>query len=161
MSRYLRYLRIAWTAICGIVFVLLIVLWVRSYSQLYCLSNWSRQLSVSSCCGHIFLNEPFYSDESAEGGSTKIIKLFGHHLYFDLYPAAYIVQDGVGIAVPVWGFVGSALTIGVIPWIRWPKRFTLRALLIATTVVAVILGIVRYFSTRPPTAPRFDQGFGR
>ncbi|MCI0334640.1 MAG: hypothetical protein L0228_15595 [Planctomycetes bacterium] len=28
------------------------------------------------------------------------------------------------------------------PWIRWSKRFSLRTLLIATTLIAVLLGIV-------------------
>ncbi len=148
MPRFLRYLRLAFSATCLIAGVLLCVLWVRSYSQLYNLSNWSRQLSLSSCCGHIFVNEPFYSDESPEGGSTKIIKLLGHELYFDSYPAAYIVQDGVGIAVPDWVFVGSALTIGVIPWIRWSNRFSLRTLLIATTVVAAVLGLAVYVARK-------------
>ena len=144
MSRYLRYLRIAFSATCLIACVLLIVLWVRSYSQLYGLSNSSRQLSLSSCSGHIFINEPFYSDESSEGGSTKIIEVFGYVLFLDSYPAEYVAQDSVGIAVPDWVFVSSALTIGVIPWIRWPKRFSLRTMLIATTLVAVMLGLVAY-----------------
>ncbi len=148
MPRYIRVLRITWTVTCLIACVLLVVLWVRSYSQLYNLSNWSRQLSLSSCCGHMFVDEPFYSDESPEGGSTKIITLLGHELYFDSYPAAYIVQDGVGVAVPDWVFVGSALTIGVIPWIRWSNRFTVRTLLIATTVVAMALGLVVYVARK-------------
>ena len=136
-----RKLRIAFSISCGIACVLLIALWVRSYSQLYNLSNLSRQLSLSSCCGPVSVNVPFYSDESSDGCSTKITKLFGHQLFFDSYPAAYISQDDVGIAIPDWGIVGSARTIGVIPWIRWSNRFSLRTLLIATTLVAVVLGL--------------------
>jgi hypothetical protein len=33
-------------------------------------------------------------------------------------------------------------TLALVPWIRWPKRFSLRTLLITTTLVAVGLGIV-------------------
>ena len=33
-------------------------------------------------------------------------------------------------------------TIAAAPWIRWSKRFTLRTLLIATTLVAVVLGVI-------------------
>jgi hypothetical protein len=32
--------------------------------------------------------------------------------------------------------------IGVAPWIRWSNRFTLRTLLIATTLVALVLGLI-------------------
>ena len=32
--------------------------------------------------------------------------------------------------------------LAALPWPRWPKRFSLRTLLIATTLVAVVLGLV-------------------
>jgi hypothetical protein len=34
------------------------------------------------------------------------------------------------------------VTIAAVPWIRWSKRFRLRTLLIATTLVAVVLGLI-------------------
>src|SRR5258705_12148017 len=30
----------------------------------------------------------------------------------------------------------------IVPWLPWPKRFTLCTLLIATTLVAVVLGLI-------------------
>jgi hypothetical protein len=36
----------------------------------------------------------------------------------------------------------AAMAMG--PWIRWSRRFTLRTLLIATTLVAVVLGAIVY-----------------
>ena len=43
--------------------------------------------------------------------------------------------------------IGSYLIVAVflsslLPWIRWSRRFTLRTLLIATTLVAVVLGLI-------------------
>jgi hypothetical protein len=32
----------------------------------------------------------------------------------------------------------------LVPWIPWQKRFSLRTLLIATTLVAVALGLIAY-----------------
>jgi hypothetical protein len=38
----------------------------------------------------------------------------------------------------------SALVIATLPWFRW--RFSLRTLLIVTTLIAVGLGLIVYFS---------------
>ena len=46
-----------------------------------------------------------------------------------------------------WLLLLLSATIAFIPWIRgipWPKRFSLRTLLIATTLLAVVLGVVVY-----------------
>ena len=50
--------------------------------------------------------------------------------------------QGSAVMIPYWFLilVGGALTVS--PWIRWSKRFGLRTLLIATTLVAVGLGVV-------------------
>jgi hypothetical protein len=46
-----------------------------------------------------------------------------------------------GSMVPHWFPVAILAAIGATPWIRWSKRFSLRTLLVATTLVAVGLGI--------------------
>ena len=45
-----------------------------------------------------------------------------------------------GMAMPYWSLVVSVSFPAVIPWIRW--RFSLRTLLIVTTLVAVVLGLI-------------------
>ena len=35
-----------------------------------------------------------------------------------------------------------AAILAIAPWLPWPSRFSLRTLLIATTLVAVVLGLV-------------------
>jgi hypothetical protein len=48
--------------------------------------------------------------------------------------------DGVIVVIPYW-FIGTAiLAFGAVPWLRW--RFTLRTLLVATTLVAAGLGLI-------------------
>jgi hypothetical protein len=44
------------------------------------------------------------------------------------------------IFIPNWFTIGVFTTIGAMPWLRW--RFTLRAMLTVTTMVAVALGII-------------------
>jgi hypothetical protein len=47
------------------------------------------------------------------------------------------------ISLSHWLVVLITLVIAAVPWIsRWQFRFSLRALLIATTLVAVVLGII-------------------
>jgi hypothetical protein len=47
--------------------------------------------------------------------------------------------DG-GLAMPYWLFIGLVVAATVAPWL--PQRFTLRTLLIATTLVALVLGLI-------------------
>jgi hypothetical protein len=49
---------------------------------------------------------------------------------------------GYAIMVPHWFPTMAIAILAAIPWLRWSKRFSLRALLIATTLVALVLGLV-------------------
>jgi hypothetical protein len=53
-------------------------------------------------------------------------------------------EFGSDIWMPTWVLIVATVTIGVIPWIHWSKRFSLRTLLIAITAVAVVLGLVMW-----------------
>jgi hypothetical protein len=130
-----RKLRIAWSVTWGMVAVLLCMLWVRSYSvndNLYLKVGKGRSAWIGSLCGRLaFLEKPaaelpefekWWLDHSAV--ST------GEHLN---------VSTGA-IVLPLWLPVLFAALFGLAPWIR--RRFSLRTLLIAATVVAVVLGIV-------------------
>jgi hypothetical protein len=50
--------------------------------------------------------------------------------------------DGRIIAAPFWMVVASGGTLAILPWAPWSKRFSLLTLLIATTLVAAILGVI-------------------
>jgi hypothetical protein len=51
---------------------------------------------------------------------------------------------GTGLVIPYWSLVLVTPLLAVAPWIRW--RFSLRTVLIATTLVAVVLGLIVYAS---------------
>jgi hypothetical protein len=53
----------------------------------------------------------------------------------------YWFADGVIANVPFWFPVLIASLFTVSPWIGWSNRFSLRTLLIATTLVAGVLGL--------------------
>jgi hypothetical protein len=46
-----------------------------------------------------------------------------------------------------WLFILLFGALSVIPWMPWPNRFSLRTLLIVTTLVAVLLGLVVWLSS--------------
>jgi hypothetical protein len=48
------------------------------------------------------------------------------------------------LAAPHWFLVLLAVMMSAAPWMRWKWRFTLRTLLIAITLVAVVLGLIVY-----------------
>jgi hypothetical protein len=122
----LHYLRIAVTALSLTACVLLIALWVRSY--------WPQDsigTGIQSHAGEL---------------EVKSRKGWFHVRAFDSQPRTfgwpYRTLFKVPYLIPV--FIAAALAI--IPWMRWSKRFSLRTLLIATTLVAVGLGIAVAFS---------------
>ncbi len=53
--------------------------------------------------------------------------------------------DIVLVRTPIWI---PALTVAIlagVPWIRWSKQFTIRTMLIATALAALVLGIIVSF----------------
>ena len=151
MTRYLPYFRIAFTAVCGIACVLICVLWVRSYWWIDYGTVASR-LEASSFYGAVrfrfafppysFEREWYYARQPAieyfPSSSSELETVKRNLLTFSL-PSS---QSGT---MPHWFLVAlSALsaTFAAAPWIRW--RFSLRTLLIATTLVALVLGLVMW-----------------
>jgi hypothetical protein len=134
-----RELRMAWSVACGLACVLLIVLWERSYRM----CEWAE----------IPIGKTPYSIQAMTGVGT---------LYFNVAPAINpgyshetndelpgVLRDYHGRnehwinRQPFWLVSAAVATLGVVPWIgcfRW--RFSLRTLLIVTTLVAVVLGLI-------------------
>jgi len=160
-----RKLRIAWSAGWGVVAVLLCALWVRSYwlsDTIFCMkhssgTSWfggtyesdSSSTTVTSEIGFIklcwqewpdFVND--WWDFDAETTDRKFIEkldlgLLGLRTETTWYGRLFAVSDRT--------LLFATTILAVAPWIsyfRW--RFSLRALFIATTLIAVVLGILIY-----------------
>ena len=62
------------------------------------------------------------------------------HSIFGLDASAY--PNYVMVYLPHWLPAMIVAAIGTAPWLPWFSRFSLRTLLIATTLVAVVLGLI-------------------
>jgi hypothetical protein len=142
-----RKLRIAFSAACLIASVLLIVLWLRSYQNVEVLSRtseskiWTYVISDSGTLsfGRRDLNqfESFLPPE-AQGWTYED---YGPNIGRNVSRFAFEWSAPEAmIRAPAWFLALFSATSAILPWIRW--RYSLRTLLIATTLLAVVLGLV-------------------
>jgi hypothetical protein len=158
-----RKLRIAWSVVWGMAALLLIVMWVRSYWRLdsfQCRVHGRYYVAVMSTQPILGVG---YNCAPTRGAAEDIFVTS-----LCTFGSLDRIQDGTSIvlAIPTWsaGVDRGAnwsvhatsphwfptLISGVLatlPWIRQLRcRFTLRTLLIATTLAAVGLGLVVWAS---------------
>jgi hypothetical protein len=158
-----RKLRIAWSIGCGILCLLLILLWVRSYWRwdiLESTTNWGlihrqslrgvlvyeyRAVNVKPhvpattralIIKEISIGSAFSSRPVSAGESYRIPGNNSRFLGFGYFNSGSTVIA----VVPYWFAVMLFGMLGTLPWLRY--RFSLRTLLIATTLVAVGLGLI-------------------
>jgi hypothetical protein len=133
-----RKLRIAWSVFCLLLSAAVAALAVRSHYWL------DRPPSGSVyhwalVDGTFFWNTsvmPIYIYEGPTAPPYPIV-----HYGIDSYPTSmkYFVEDG-GIRIRLWPVAAALLFLSTASWM--PARFSLRTLLIATTLVAVVLGLI-------------------
>jgi hypothetical protein len=146
-----RKLRIAWSVFWGVACVLLIVLWVRSYrlrDEIASLLTPTNGIYFESLEGRTGLHYYHSSDmrnwqSSAESAPVVdyMRDMSGPRFEFEVSGMA----NGTitHIAAPYWLVTTSVAILAATPWIRQLRwRFSLRTLLIATTLVAVALGLI-------------------
>jgi hypothetical protein len=143
-----RKLRIAWSMFWGLACVLLMVLWVRSYYR-YDSGTWHNGWGalIDSEGGRLAI---------ATFRSGDLSRPMGTGFYLESDPRESVwwgnstfcfgVETGdfdlPFYFVPYWLPFSIVALCAAIPWLRW--RFSLRTLLIATTLVAVVLGLIAY-----------------
>jgi hypothetical protein len=127
-----RNLRIAWAVAWGVLTVLLIALWVRSYTWMDIIPY--KRLTSSR--GMVYANQVL---NCPDGMGDEFIYPSG---YWKMrFNGVRVVPTGPrGIAIPYWLLVSLLLLAAGAPWLSW--RFSLRTLLSATTLLAVVLGLV-------------------
>ncbi len=146
-----RKLRIAWTVFWGVAAVLLIVLWVRSYwrvqhvvwnseTKAFDISFDRGQLGIGAVNDRIMLplgwshrTFPIWSADSDSDTDDTPKTILGFGLETD--------DISIDAYIPFWFPVLTCAAIAIIPSPLF-KRFSLRTLLIATTLVAVVLGLI-------------------
>lgn len=140
--RLTRGLRIAWTAFFGLVCLLLGALWVRSLSRFDRVSV-GRQKAIASDGGRLMINEVFNLNRERPQlpVSTEWFQLAGVSFSIWTAPRGALIPVNVGRAIPLWQPIAVAAALTAAPWMR--LRFSLRTLLIATTLIAVALGLLQ------------------
>jgi hypothetical protein len=141
-----RKLRIAWSVAWGVVAVLVCALWVRSSerSERFFVGFTNKVgVHLESSNGQLHLSYSNWSDEP-----NMQLSPWAH--YYDRRPAKRKKSDAgivnlfhsknqTYVGARHWIVIllcGAAMTA---PWL--PRRFSLRTLLIATTLVALLLGL--------------------
>jgi hypothetical protein len=145
--RLIRGLRIAVSAVFGILCVLLIVLWVRSYWTHDMVWGWFHfpgYLQVDSSCGVVKIIANAEQYEFIWQFKSFTPEVFDRHWFFKLGTNDRFTW-WLDIYVPHWLLVTAFAALAVAPWIHWSNSFSLRTLLIATTLIAVVLGLVVWF----------------
>jgi hypothetical protein len=152
MRRALRYLRIVFSVACAITCVLLIALWIRSYRWIDSLdvaaqSPVEGSFRLASVCGRTTFEGAFTpsgSDSSIEYSriptdpNMQYLGIAPILLHFKSQPTRCLVS------LPNWLSILLISSLGSAVWLPWRLRFSLRTLLIATTLVAIGLGFVVY-----------------
>lgn len=149
-SGIVRFVRISFSAACVIVCVLLAALWVRSYAVNEVLGTYSGGMyySLQCLCGRISVSRSTpnagQTVTSWRQPVTEGIRKLAHNreswMGFQYYYRPR--PERLRVKVPIWFLFMLVASSGALPWLRW--RFSLRTLLIATTLVAVVLGLVVY-----------------
>ena len=146
-----RKLRIAWSVAWGLACMLLIVLWVRSYWRWDVVGFYTPatdSFALESFHGRLFIVGSAVPNQFI----TYSIPAPTHS---DL--DSYGNEFGFGFAIwPTWGYAGApyyflvvcSVAMSLAPWIKYSWRFSLRSLLIATTLVAVVLGLAVWAASR-------------
>jgi hypothetical protein len=145
-----RKLRITWTVFCVVACVLLCVLWVRSYWREDSLIQRRRSamIFVVSLRGEIEVDQVAYIDDAPDTNSWDVrteATLPDKESARNSFAFNRGVYDNeITFTFPHWCPVLVVGLLAAAPWL--PRRFTTRGLLVATTLIAVVLGLIVYFA---------------
>jgi hypothetical protein len=139
----------------GLACVLLIVLWVRSYHWVEVVvmpafANCSIELGntrgtfgigITTAQPPQFIQQ--HADELTQSGDARDPRepspIWGKFVS--------TAEESI-LFVPAWFLVSLVAATTALPWRPWRWRFSLRTLLIATTLVAVVLGLAVWAANR-------------
>jgi hypothetical protein len=146
----LHYLRIAVTTLSLTACVLLIALWVRSYwwADGIIRGTTSNKTFTFIASSYGAIEACSQIEPNLTGLPAKFRNRWGHfsvkarpvNQQFDWTANGREIR----IEFPTWVPAILAVSLAAAPWIRW--RFSLRTLLIATTLIAVVMGMVIYLA---------------
>ncbi len=138
-----RKLRIAWSVVCLVSLVLFVVSWIVMYNDFLMVQMpVSREsvLSAESFRGRtafVIWYKTWPQEVLWEPESPRDRGLLG----FDILTLSSSQKAAV---IPNWFVAVCICFAAACPWFPFSKSFSIRTLLIATTLVAVVLGLIVY-----------------
>jgi hypothetical protein len=156
--RTLRNVRIVISATCMTLFLVCVLLWASSYFMLMLLArdNGLREVAVASSPGEVHLLVHVRSQAAIprwEYGIERITANWKNPLVDNGQAGSATLgfrwisgRESSRVSIPYWLLTVLGGVCAAAPWAPWSRRFSLRSLLIATTLVAVLWGMVVAFS---------------
>jgi hypothetical protein len=135
---------------------MLIALWARSYtySDSWDLHSGRIMLRVLSRKGVVVIAPWVFTNRSSQVKFTHHTNSIAQSEAFEVvstgrplrpwkigrhsYPTGSVEYD---LILPHWFLAVASTTLAGVPWLRWSARFSLRTLLVTTTLIAVALGM--------------------
>jgi hypothetical protein len=162
MSGRFRNLRIAFSTLGGVAGMLLIALWVRSYSwrdAVIAPVTSTTAIGWQSIQGHMafsVITDPNFVVSTMRGPwdrhtmsvqqwerLSKGLQRSSRRAFPSLIFRKFAVTNNT-VAIPYWFLAFLAVAFTAAPWFAWSRRFSLRLLFVAMTLVAGILGLIFY-----------------
>jgi hypothetical protein len=140
-SRILRLLRIAASAVSLILCVAFVVLWMRSYRSFDLVRG---HFLGATNFGVVLQDAELWVDFFTPSRYAPRWVWFPGHVSppnKNAYAQLEIDEWRYPSVVPLWFPVALSCTLAVAPWIDWQKRFSLRTLLLAMTLVVIVLAL--------------------
>jgi hypothetical protein len=138
-------LRIAFSAICGILCLLLVAWCVRSYWYADHIARFQggHMYLIESACGSL---RPVYSNKETPVNqwyfSTDRLADDGQYAHAVFGWDAKDVPTYFMAYIPHWLVAFPFAILAAAPWLQWSKRFSLRTLLASITLLAILLGLI-------------------
>jgi hypothetical protein len=152
-----RKLRIAFSSLCVLVSEFLIVYWIGSYNRPggAKIRRADKEVILASVYGELGISITkvgwrtdnwayAYSNDVAEINQSSYPNVTGRRLPSKPRFRWNTTPTISYVGAPYWFLTIVAASLAAILWIRPSKRFSLRTLLIATTLVAVALGLIAW-----------------
>jgi hypothetical protein len=139
-SHWRRKLRISASLFFGLLALVLCLLSIRSHWR-FNLIRFHGKHSIALVEGHWLVNDVYNLSSTPPVDHSGIVTRIYAGGALSTWSAPSNVFRGVGVGgrIPVWPFIAVAAALSAAPWLRY--RFSLRTLLIATTLVAIVLGL--------------------
>ncbi len=143
-AKVFRGLRIAVSAVCLIVCGLFGVMWVRSYKVMEIAIIRNPTATVRGVLLLLKDGQMVFSFFTPGPAALEF-----EHVRDDAEASVLgfrwrQTQTELTVAIPYWFPILLSAASASAPWIPWSKRWGLNTLLIATTLVAVLLGLIVY-----------------